>query len=364
MLVVKNKNFQSDAYYSNSYIMSLFPKYKYFVTIGSRGRGKTYSAKKYVIKRFKKGHIKKFAWLRLTDSAVEKIIESNGATFFERTLLEKYKINIQIENSDIYFSKDEDFTTDKEGNKKYNYTHVGKVMSLQSYFKYKGNQFEDYDLIIMDELVRETTERRTFEIVSAFINQIENICRFRKDIRVLIYCNAINEMQEISGLFGFVPFPGKFGVYKIPNKKAVIEYLQDSVEWKKKRADTMAGLLISEKDTSFSNKHINDTTDIILDRRVIPKRTHLFRIKIDKYVELDLLTSNEIVFVDNASFYTGNVINRYVLNQSMATPVHKYSTELIKILKEWWNIGKYRFSSQFTFLDFKNSLIDNNIIKS
>jgi len=48
-----NGNFVSNKWYSNSHVLSHSNKgYKFYVTIGSRGRGKTYSGKKYLIKKF------------------------------------------------------------------------------------------------------------------------------------------------------------------------------------------------------------------------------------------------------------------------------------------------------------------------
>ena len=71
-LIFKNRNYTTDDYYSNTYMMSFFPKYWYFLTIGSRGRGKTYSGKRFAIKFINKqrengvsGQYRKFMWRRI-----------------------------------------------------------------------------------------------------------------------------------------------------------------------------------------------------------------------------------------------------------------------------------------------------------
>ncbi|MDZ4195614.1 MAG: hypothetical protein U1C51_00030, partial [Candidatus Izemoplasmatales bacterium] len=161
-LIYKNRNFTSSDFYSNTYMMSFFPKYWYFVTIGSRGRGKTYSGKnlgiKWVIEQIKSvaedKDIRKFMWWRLTNDAVSKVIENNGSTFFEKSLLEKYHIMINIINQDILFADDRDYLEAEDGKREYHWKHVGKIASIQEYYKYKGNQLNEYDTIIMDELVR------------------------------------------------------------------------------------------------------------------------------------------------------------------------------------------------------------------
>jgi len=187
MITTHNKNFTSNEYYSNTYMMSHFPKYWYFVTIGSRGRGKTYSGKNYAIKtildQWENPTIRRFMWWRLTNDAVSKVLENNGSTFFEKSLLEKHDIIVNVINSDLYFAKRSDYDVEVKWNDEddekgktetisiqkaklykdeltiksepiYKWKHVGKVASIQEYYKYKGNQLNDYDLIIMDELVR------------------------------------------------------------------------------------------------------------------------------------------------------------------------------------------------------------------
>lgn len=48
-----NINFISNKYYTNTYMLSHQNKgYKYYVTVGSRGRGKTFSGKNYLAKKF------------------------------------------------------------------------------------------------------------------------------------------------------------------------------------------------------------------------------------------------------------------------------------------------------------------------
>ena len=134
-------------------------------------------------------HMRKFMWWRLTDGAIVKILENNGASFFERSLLDQYEIIVKVVNDDIFFSRRQDYIMDDE-EKIYNYYHVGKAGSIQSYYKNKGNQFNDYDLIIMDELVRAESEKRSFNIPRAFINSIENVCRKRKGLKGLNLCEC------------------------------------------------------------------------------------------------------------------------------------------------------------------------------
>ena len=89
----------------------------------------------------------------------------------------KYGIEVTTKGNSVYFNGE----------------HAGFVASIQGYYNNKGQEFdlyEDYSLkrlskskefktlsnfdIIADELIREETERNTFDIKKAFQNQIEN----------------------------------------------------------------------------------------------------------------------------------------------------------------------------------------------
>jgi len=383
----QNRNFTSNDYYSNTWMMSHFPKYWYFMTIGSRGRGKTYSGKNYAIKyvlgqleqdrptttgqRYKMDkntidHLRKFMWWRLTNDAVEKVKENSGRDFFEKQLLEKYGIRIRIVNSDIMMSIIECDLVNDDEEVEPQWFPCGKIASIQEYYKYKGNQLNDYDVIIMDELVRAESERRTFNIPKAFVNMIENVCRTRKGIRVMIYANAIGEMQEVKQLFGFMPLPGRFGCYKLYGKRAIIEYLDDSKEWKQEQAKTMAGVLKSNQ-TEFSNMHIDpleDKDDFFIHRKDTSGKRYFMSLKIDRGLWLDIHSFKGIYFID-VSGYTSKKLeksNRYALDRELVSTKTIYSKEIIKFIQEVWSVGQFRFSGNMAYKWFTEQCDKYNII--
>ena len=382
-LIFKDRNFTSNDFYSNTYMMSHFPKYWFFVTIGSRGRGKTYSGKnlgiKFVISQVvdvmeqnEKGNIRKFQWWRLTNDAVTKVIQNNGSTFFEKTLLNKYGIVIKVVNADIYFAREKDVInhidedTGEITEKEYVYIHVGMVASIQEYYKFKGNQLNDYDVVIMDELVRAESERRTFNIPKAFINMIENVCRKRKGIRVLIYANAIGEMQEIKQLFGFMPLPGKFGIYKIHSKRTIIEYLDDSEEWKQEQAKTMAGVLQTGS-TEFTNVHVDSMEDkesFFIERKFTAGKRYFASLKIQRGLWVDIHSFKGIYYIDTDNYTSKSMqkTSRYALGRDLVTTDTIYSKDIIKFIQEIWNIGQFRFSSRMCFKWFTDALDKYNIM--
>lgn len=361
-----NPNFTSNNYYSNVYMMSFFPKYWYFLTIGSRGRGKTYSGKKYAIKYILDNwdSNKKFMWWRLTSSAVEKMVENRGASFIEEDLLERYKIVVEIIGNDIFFAKKNDFKVE-DGVIKYNWRHSGKVAAIQRYGDFKGNAWPEYDVIIMDELVRAESEKRTFNIPRAFINMIESVCRKRKGVRVLIYANAINEMQEIKELFGFMPFPGQFGVYKLYHKRAIIEYLDDSEEWKKEAKETMAGVLATASE--FTNVHINplDERDtFFIKRNLATGRKYYMSIRVNHGIYLDIHTWNGYYYIDTDGYTNPKLLhsNAFALDRSLVTTKARYSAELIKVIRTLWDNNQFRFSTAVVYDWFYKAMERYSII--
>ena len=336
-------------------------KYWYYLTIGSRGRGKTYSAKKYILKRFRYGPLGRedyFAWIRLTDAACQKVLQNNGATFFERELLERYRVQVKVENDDVFFS---DIPID---NQEPAWSFVGKVMSLQGYYKWKGNHFDGYNTIIMDELVRAESERNTFNIPKAFVHEIENITRERKDIRCFIFCNAIQEMSEIQELFGFIPSPGKFGVYKLHHKRAIIEYLDDSKEWRARKKVTMAGVLAT--DSAFTNIFEESAWkySFILPRKFAMGRRHMFRLRIDKMQLVDVYNLSNLVYIDTPDYYSGkDKIPIYALASSLAAPGVNFNKSIVKYIQNMAELSNYRFPNNTIYSNFYQELISRHIIK-
>lgn len=218
----------------------------FYIAIGSRGRGKTVSGWRWVLKRFLK-HDEKFVWLRLTSAPIQKASRNQGTTIVPDFLLKQLKITaIKMRGSVIYITILE--------NGRLVTKPCGVMDSISTFYTSKGQDMSKYTNVVFDEINRESGERSTFDLTRAFINQIETIARMRK-IRVLMLGNTIQDTSEILGIFNFQP--KEFGIYKLTRKHCIIEYMDDSEEFKKKRKESLAGSLLgenSEVSTSFTNK--------------------------------------------------------------------------------------------------------------
>lgn len=358
---MKDPNFNSKTYYRNVYALSHFnpheeePRYRLFLSIGSRGKGKTYSGKKYIANKIAyHPSFRKFAWIRLTDKACENLLENDGSTFFETAILRKRRLNVMSVGSDVYFKRD--------GEPDELYSQRGKILSLQNYHNWKGNQFEEYDAIIIDELVRSESERRTFNIPKAFVNTLETILRERTNVVVMIYANAINEMQEIKQLFGFMPLPGKFGVYKLYHQRAIIEYLDDSKEWKQRKSMTIAGRL-GQNMTEFSNTHEDPLADLdaFIPRAKVSKKVYVMSLKIDRSpMWFDMWKNGEKYYLDLKTYSPETLSrNTYALHRSLVNQAFIFSSEILKFVKEAWDNNLLQYANSMVYEDIRSLVLEN-----
>ena len=229
-------------------------KYYFYIAIGSRGRGKTVSAWRWALKRFLK-HKEMFVWLRLTDAPIKKMSRNASTTLVPPFLLRQLGIEgIMVKGATIYI------TVHENGER---ITKMCGIMdSISTFYTTKGNNMELFTNIIFDEINRESGERNTFDVTRAFINQIESIVRFRR-VRVLMLGNTITDTSDILSIFNFQPT--EFGLYKLTRKHTIIEYMDDSEEFKKKRKESLAGILLGDNEdvkASFTNKAIDFRANI------------------------------------------------------------------------------------------------------
>lgn len=234
-------------YYYLNKLFSYDPlKYWFYIAIGSRGRGKTTAAWRWVLRRFI-DHGELFIWLRLTDAPLKKMARNSSSTMVPPFILKQLGIESVFLKGTTIFAN---FIEDGESVTKM----VGIVDSLSSFYTTKGNNLEMFKNVVLDEMNRESGERTTFDLTKGFINQVESIARMRK-IRILMLGNTIDDASEILGIFNFQP--KEFGIYKLTRRHAIIEYMDDSEEFKEARKNSLAGALLKgneEVSPSFTNK--------------------------------------------------------------------------------------------------------------
>ena len=222
----------------------------WFVLIGARERGKTFTVQDYVLNCFfnpksKLYHVP-FYWMRLNDIAIKNMVMNNGAKMFEPLLVRKYKLEgIKVRGDSVFLGD----------------LLLCRVYGLSTAYNSKGSAIFDAKTfkgvnIIVDEVALEKGQKKTFDVVYNLKMQIENIVRSERDnVKVFMMLNNTEECPEVLAMFGYVPI--HFGVWKLKRKHCVIDYIPNNAAYEKRRSKALA----NEIDTgtgNFTNKFVKD----------------------------------------------------------------------------------------------------------
>ena len=271
----------------------------FYVLLGGREAGKSYSVTNFLVDQFVNKGIP-FVWMRLTDTQSRKLLTNNAEKLVDPDLKRKYNLNLRTIGTNVYnvitetkTIKHRDGTTEEKEtiiDKKL----MARVLSLSTFYTDKGSIFDKDFLndpnmrynIAVDEFQQEKGEKRTFDILYAFTNQLENLVRSTKDrIKVFLMGNTLEEASDILCAFNFIP--EKWGTYKIKKKRCVIQYIEPSEAYLKRRKGTIADILMPEAST-FTNKIETDKTLITKQRLKSPTAIIKFsKMKSDWYTVWD-----------------------------------------------------------------------------
>ena len=271
----------------------------FYILLGGREAGKSYSVTNFLVDQFVNKGIP-FVWMRLTDTQSRKLLTNNAEKLVDPDLKRKYNLNLRTVGTNVYnvitetkTIKHRDGTTEEKEiiiEKKL----MARVLSLSTFYTDKGSIFDKDFLndpkmrynIAIDEFQQEKGEKRTFDILYAFTNQLENLVRSTKDrIKVFLMGNTLEEASDILCAFNFIP--EQWGTYKIKKKRCVIQYIEPSEAYLKRRKGTIADILMPEAST-FTNKIETDKTLITKQRLKSPTAIIKFsKMKSDWYTIWD-----------------------------------------------------------------------------
>lgn len=212
----------------------------FFILLGSREVGKSYSVTQFFIKKYVEDGIP-FIWIRLTDRQANKLLTNNAKKLIDPDIRRKYGIDTITCGNDVYEVKRERCEVNhKDGTVTYENKIVSKklmarVYAANTFYNDKGSIFDKdflsdpkmYYHIGIDEFEREKGEKNTFDILYAVVNQLENLIRSTKDrVRIYFIGNTLEEASDILCAFGFIPEkPGRYQLVK--NRKKLIQYLTE-----------------------------------------------------------------------------------------------------------------------------------------
>lgn len=212
----------------------------FFILLGGREAGKSYDVMRCYLKEWKTKGVP-FTWIRLTEPSMKKMLQNDAAKLVDADLRRKFDLDLKVKGNDVF-------------------DHGAKmctVLALSTFYSDKGVAMYDKDYVLgynicLDEMNREKNERNTFDIVYAFVNQMENLVRSTKQrLRIVLIGNYLEEASDLLTCFNFIP--EEFGRYKIRKKKAVMDYIRPSKQYLERRKDTVASILTPNEST-FTNE--------------------------------------------------------------------------------------------------------------
>ena len=110
-------------------------------------------------------------------------------------------------------------------------------MACSTFYNDKGrgyfdNEYDGEYIIILDEMNREQNEKNSFDIVYAFVNQLENVVRSTPiNVRVLLIGNTLEEASDLLSALNFIP--DGFGRFKlVKNRQTLYKFMKEYKEAK------------------------------------------------------------------------------------------------------------------------------------
>lgn len=291
------------------------------ISIGSRGRGKSYAAKKWAINGFLKNK-RQFVYLRRYKT------EFNNINNYFSDIADRYpNHNFEVKNGC--------FLIDNEV--------AGYYISLSTSQQNKSNSYPDVDKIIFDEFIIDKGKVTYLKgEVQLFLDMIETIARTRDDVRILMISNAISSVNPYFLYFGIYPHNGD----KIICKQQVVVDIDKSDVFINYKKQTRFGQLIADTKYgrySIDNEFLRD--DVTFIQKMSGKSYFWYGLKyLDVIYSVWYNESSGYVFItkkdvpENSNIYAvttdDHEINMLLLSRSNG---------IFKKLREAYDYGQVRF---------------------
>lgn len=322
----------------------------FYILLGGREAGKSYSVTDFFCRQFRNKGIP-FIWLRLTEAASRKLLQNNAEKLVDPDLRRKYDLDLVTSGNNVYHiikrSK-----PDKNGKTKIVEKKLfARVYALSTFYNDKGSIFDKDFLndpnmrynIAIDEFEREKGEKNTFDITYSLVNQLENLVRSTKDrVRIFFLGNTLEDASDILCAFNFIP--ENFGIYKLKSKRCVIEYIEPSEAYLKRRKGTIADILLPTAST-FTNKVNTDDTLVDKSPLITPKYVIKF-------------TKNE---KDWFTVWNSNIVSKYNGEKKQVIAMRPYldevfSAEIQKQMITLFDTRSFTYRNLITFKQFQSNM--------
>lgn len=313
---------------------------RFYVAIGPRECGKSYSVMHFLVKKWKEKGIP-FTWIRLSEESLKRMLANDGLDFVDADIVREFNLDLHTRGDCLY-----------DGDQL-----MCRGMTLSAMAKDKGRALFDKDFlnnpdmwyhIAIDEFNREKQEKRYFNIAYNFVNQIENLIRSTNTrIRIFMMANLLEEASDIlASCFNFIPYA--YGTYKLKKKYAVIDYIEPNEAYIARRSEATANVLMAQAST-FSNLIQRDHSLIYKGRLVEPN----YCIKFSKSPQ-DWFTVWKGQNADNIiAPYNGERVQAIAMRPYLDELFNKKNKENVYII---FNARGYRFKNLITQTNFRAAL--------
>ena len=299
---------------------------------GERGVGKTFGAKKFVIKDFLKRN-SEFAYIRRYDNELRKALPKSPDFFQDITDNKCFPEHNLYTKSRKFYCDDKCF---------------GYAMRLTEAQDLKGTTFTKVNTIIFDEYIIEKSRRQYLpNEVNIFLGVIESLARMR-DIRVFFLGNSVTATNPYFLYFDLsVPYNSDIKTFK--NGLILVQQMKNE-EYRKAKSNTRFGKLVAGtpyENYAINNQFILDNKNFIEKKKGTSKFSFAFIYEGNTYgvwndfIEGKIYISND--FIKNTPYIFSTTLTDHSENTMFLNSAKKYNCW--KNLIENFNLGNLRFEN-------------------
>ena len=346
----KIKTYKGEWYSINSILGNDWARF--FYLLGGREAGKSYSVMQWATKRkLKKPDKVKFYWFRLTETQQKALLSNGAGDLIDPDLKRKYNLKTKTKGNIVYTYKEDTYVNKngKEVTKQVDVNEFCRVMACSTFYNDKGrgyfdNEYDGEYICILDEMNREQSEKNNFDIVYAFVNQLENVLRSTKTkVKIIMIGNTLEEASDLLSALNFIP--DGFGRYKLKRKFAVVDYIKPNEKYLERRKDATANLMMGKAST-FTNE-IEIDKSLLVNKR--ERKQPQYIVKFNKTKDTWFTVWNNYIVAD------------YNKEQVRTIPMSRYLDDLFiqdnaNMVQEIFDTRCFRFTTLATFKRFQKQL--------
>lgn len=293
----------------------------------------------------------KFYWFRLTEVSQKRLLNNGANDLIDPDLKRKFNLKTCTNGNSVYTYQEEKYIdkNGKERTKKVNKKEFCRVMACSTFYNDKGvgyfdNEYKGEYICVLDEMNREQSERNTFDIVYAFVNQLENVLRSTKTkVKIIMIGNTLEEASDLLTALNFIP--DGFGRYKLKRKKAIVDYIKPNEKYLARRKEATANMMMGQAST-FTNEIEIDRSLLVNKRK---RTTPMYIIKFNKFKDTWFTVWND------------NIISDYNGEQKSIIPMRRYLDEIYNRenannIVEQFDARAYKFTTLACFKKFQKQM--------